>query len=128
MLADLPEQSPWRSAVQQALATLADARKAPPASAMSGPTRDQVAAASSMSAGDRSAMIEGMVAKLDADLRKNPDNPEGWQRLVRSYMVLGKKDEAEDARKRGVAALGQDSPAGKQLDDLADSLGLARTE
>jgi cytochrome c-type biogenesis protein CcmH len=58
-------------------------------------------------------------------LRKNPDNPDGWRRLVRSYMVLGKKTEAEDARKRGVAALGADSDAAKELDAFAASLGLA---
>jgi cytochrome c-type biogenesis protein CcmH len=69
-----------------------------------------------------------MVARLDGELRKNPGNAEGWQRLVRSYMVLGKKAEAEDARKRGVAALGPGSPSAKELDSLAASLGLARTE
>jgi cytochrome c-type biogenesis protein CcmH len=129
MLDDLPENSPWRGAAEQALAALAGKPQPPMvASPGPGPTQDQVAAASSMPAGDRTAMIEGMVARLDADLRNNPDNPEGWQRLVRSYMVLGKKAEAEDARKRGVAALGADGAAAKELDRFAASLGLARTE
>ena len=38
------------------------------------------------------------------------------------------KAEAEDARKRGIAALGPGSPSAKELDSLAASLGLARTE
>jgi cytochrome c-type biogenesis protein CcmH len=128
MLNDLPPDSPWRSAVEQALAALADGSSAPPASGTSGPTRDQVAAADSMSAGDRAAMIEGMVARLDDELRKNPTDPEGWRRLVRSYVVLGRKTEAQDALKRGVAALGADSAAARELDRFAASLGLAPTE
>jgi cytochrome c-type biogenesis protein CcmH len=81
-----------------------------------------------MSAGDRAQMIEAMVARLDGDLRKKPDDPEGWRRLVRSYMVLGRKTDAEDALKRGVAAHGADSAAAKELDRFAASLGLTRTE
>jgi cytochrome c-type biogenesis protein CcmH len=123
MLADLPPDSPWRAATEEALAS---ADKEP--ASTSGPTQDQMAAAASMSSGDRAAMIETMVSRLDGELRKNPDNPDGWRRLVRSYMVLGKKTEAEDARKRGVAALGKDSEAAKELDTFAASLGLARTE
>jgi cytochrome c-type biogenesis protein CcmH len=127
MLDDLPQNSPWRGAAEQALAALAGKEQAP-ATASPGPTRDQVAAANSMSAGDRAAMIEGMVARLDGDLRKDPDDPEGWRRLVRSYMVLGKKAEAEDALRRGVAALGADSVAARELGRFAATLGLARTE
>jgi cytochrome c-type biogenesis protein CcmH len=129
MLDDLPQDSPWRGAAEEALAALAGK---PPAQAAAGPapgpTQDQVAAASSMSAGDRAQMIEAMVARLDGDLRKKPDDPEGWRRLVRSYMVLGRKTDAEDALKRGVAALGADSAAAKELDRFAASLGLTRTE
>jgi cytochrome c-type biogenesis protein CcmH len=123
MLADLPQNSPWRSATEQALAAVNGKPAVTP-----GPTQDEVAASASMSSGDRAAMIETMVARLDGELRKNPDNPDGWRRLVRSYVVLGKKTEAEDARKRGVAALGKGSEAAKKLDKFAASLGLARTE
>ena len=55
------------------------------------------------------AMIETMVAGLDEKLRQNPRDAEGWKRLVRSYVVLGKADQARDALKRGIAALGADS-------------------
>jgi cytochrome c-type biogenesis protein CcmH len=129
MLDDLPPGSPWRGASEQALAALDQQAGTNVATGpMPGPSAGQVAAARSMAPADRTAMIEGMVARLDGELRKNPGNAEGWQRLVRSYMVLGKKAEAEDARKRGVAALGPGSPSAKKLDSLAASLGLARTE
>jgi cytochrome c-type biogenesis protein CcmH len=41
--------------------------------------------------------IEGMVAGLAARLAAQPDDAEGWVRLVRSYAVLG------DAAKRDAA-------------------------
>ncbi len=33
--------------------------------------------------------VQGMVASLAARLEDNPEDPEGWVRLVRSYAVLG---------------------------------------
>ena len=37
--------------------------------------------------------------KLQKALEENPDNPDGWIMLVRSYSVLGKRDKAEGALK-----------------------------
>jgi len=34
-------------------------------------------------------MIRGMVAGLAGKLEANPDDPDGWVRLVRAYAVLG---------------------------------------
>lgn len=55
-------------------------------------------------AGPASGMINQMVAGLAERLKANPDDPEGWVRLVRSYAVLGdgpKRDAAlEQARRR----------------------------
>jgi cytochrome c-type biogenesis protein CcmH len=34
-------------------------------------------------------MIQGMVAGLAARLDANPDDPDGWIKLVRAYSVLG---------------------------------------
>ena len=85
-------------------------------------------AAASMPAEDRTAMIEQMVSGLDAKLRENPRDAEGWMRLVRSYVVLGKTDQARDAVGRGLAALDSGSEDGKRLTSLAASLGLASTQ
>jgi cytochrome c-type biogenesis protein CcmH len=70
-------------------------------------------------------MIEQMVAGLDERLRQAPDDPEGWKRLVRSYMVLGRTEQARDALERGAAALGTGTRAAADLLDFAGSLGLA---
>lgn len=121
----LPADSPWIGAVDQALAEV-DRRMA--GAAQPGPSPDEMEAASNMSAEDRDAMISGMVARLDERLKENPRDADGWQRLVRSYVVLGRKDEASDALARGVAALGAESQEAETLQAFAESLGLARAE
>ena len=59
------------------------------ASRPAGPTADQVEAAANMSAEDRQAMILSMVDGLAARLAENPNDPEGWIRLLRARKVLG---------------------------------------
>ena len=50
-----------------------------------------------MSDEDRNEMVETMVASLADRLVENPDNRAGWRQLIRSYMVLGRIDEARAA-------------------------------
>jgi cytochrome c-type biogenesis protein CcmH len=123
----LPEGSPWREAVEQAIAA-AGSRVAAGESGASGPSQEDVDEAMEMPAADRTAMIESMVAGLDERLRQNPNDPEGWSRLVRSYMVLGKPDEAKNALERGLEALGQGTDEGRKLTEFAATLGVAATE
>lgn len=40
-------------------------------------------------AGDQAVFIRGMVSRLAARLKQQPNDPDGWARLVRSYGVLG---------------------------------------
>ena len=127
MLADLPEVSPWRASVEQMLAK-AGSRVSVPSGTANGPSKDQIDAASSMSAEERTAMIETMVTSLDEKLRQNPRDAEGWTRLIRSYLVLGKPDEARAALGRGVGAFGAGSDEAKKLAAFAQALGLAATE
>ncbi len=127
-LADgLPEGSPWREAVEQAIAA-AGSRVAASEPGAAGPSQQDIDQAAEMPAADRTAMIETMVAGLDEKLRQNPDDPEGWSRLVRSYMVLGKSKEARDALDRGLKALGPDTDRGKKFAEFAATLGVAATE
>jgi cytochrome c-type biogenesis protein CcmH len=127
MLAGLPAGSPWSAVVEQALAE-GNRRLAAESGTGNGPTQDQIDAASTMSTEDRGAMIEGMVASLDEKLRQNPNDLEGWTRLVRSYQVLGQPDAARDALKRGTAALGLGTPEALQLTEFASTLGLTAAE
>jgi cytochrome c-type biogenesis protein CcmH len=128
MMITLPPDSPWRGAVAQAVQEANSRLAAAGNEAAPGPTQQEIDAVTSMSAEDRIAMIEQMVAGLDERLRQNPRDLEGWQRLVRSYHVLGRADEARDALKRGTAALGQDSAEGRQLAEFSSSLGMTAAE
>ncbi|MER8650051.1 c-type cytochrome biogenesis protein CcmI [Mesorhizobium sp. M0586] len=127
MLDSLPQDSPWRGAVQRALAEAAN-RSVASGEPAKGPDAAAVDAASSMAPRDRQAMIETMVAGLDEKLRQNPRDTEGWMRLIRSYVVLGKADQARDALHRGIAVFGADSEEAKKFTAFAASLGLTATE
>lgn len=49
--------------------------------------------------------VEQMVASLAAKLQANPDNPKGWAMLARSYKVMGRLDEAEQAYNKATDAI-----------------------
>ena len=70
------------------------------AAAPPGPSQEDVQAAQEMSTEDRSAFIRSMVAQLAEKMEKNPNDAEGWQRLIRAYEVLGDTDKAAEARQR----------------------------
>ncbi|TKT81243.1 c-type cytochrome biogenesis protein CcmI [Aquamicrobium sp. LC103] len=122
MMEGLPEESPWRDVAQQAMRSVnAEVEREQTAT---GPTREQVQDAAGMDDADRAAMIEGMVSSLDEKLRANPDDPAGWQRLIQSYVVLGREADAVEALGRGIVAMGSDSDKGAELEAFGASLGL----
>jgi cytochrome c-type biogenesis protein CcmH len=102
--ADLSPDDPRRASLAEAI-TEAEGKPPKPAGAP---------------AGGQIQMIRGMVAGLAERLAAQPDDPQGWVRLVRSYAVLGdagKRDAAlATARKRYVGRsdiLGQLEAAAK---------------
>jgi cytochrome c-type biogenesis protein CcmH len=66
--------------------------------------------------------IEGMVEKLTARLKDNPNDADGWAMLGRSHAVLGRPAQAVPAFKQAVALRGDDPVL---LADYADALGVA---
>lgn len=124
----LPADSPWRAAAEEAVAEAGRRLASNDAPAAPGPSQDDVAAAAEMAPADRTAMIESMVAGLDRKLKENPQDREGWQRLIRSYLVLQRKDDALAALDRATAAFGEESPEAAELATFAAELGLTRTE
>ncbi len=71
--------------------------------AIPGPSKEQIAAASAIAPGEQRNMAEGMVESLDAKLRANPANPDGWVMLMRSRMTLGQPEKAKQALADAVA-------------------------
>ncbi|HEY1632842.1 MAG TPA: hypothetical protein VGF56_16105 [Rhizomicrobium sp.] len=68
--------------------------------------------------------IGAMVAGLAARLKQQPDDPEGWQRLVRSYAVLGDAAKARAALADARVAMKANAPARTALDQEAKELKL----
>ncbi len=125
-----PPDAPWQPIVAQHIASLQNApdQPAPNPAAPGNPTAADVAAAQDMSAGDRQQMIQNMVAGLDDKLKADPNNFEGWMRLVRSYAMLKQADKASDALDRALKAFPADGAQGKQLVALATQLGIKAPE
>ena len=118
---DTPADAPWRPVLMQQLESAAQdidvdpaavlPRPSPaPARTQPGPSQADVDAAQDMAPEDRQDMIRGMVARLAARLEENPDDAEGWDRLARSYRVLGETEKAAEAEQRARAARGQTGP------------------
>ncbi len=131
------EDSPWREVVRQRLAaieqrggsaasdkSMADSGTASAAGVAKGPSQEDVAAARGMSSQDRSAMIAQMVAGLAERLSNEGGSIEEWNRLVRSYIVLGRKQEAVKTLADARGAFAEDPKSLASLDELANSLGL----
>lgn len=72
----------------------------PLAARSGGPASPAGAAIADLPEAERLQAIEGMVAGLAARLEANPDDPAGWRRLGRSYLVLGRTE-------AGIAALAE---------------------
>jgi cytochrome c-type biogenesis protein CcmH len=107
-----PPDAPWMAPVRQQMRRL------------SGPDEDDVETAMSMSPVERREMIVAMVAGLDAKLQENPDDLQGWLRLIQSYMVLGQVEEAGRAFAQASDSFAKESVQQKTLDELAADLGL----
>lgn len=125
LAADAGADQAWRAVAGQSLARLAEtatraeAPGRPPA--LDDETIEQVG---ELNEGERGAMIEGMVASLDERLRAEPDDLEGWKRLIRARIVLDQPEALRDALERARMAF-EDRP--DALDDLrafASGLGL----
>ncbi len=80
--------------------TAGEAAAPPVASVPRGPSQEDVEAAQQMSDEDRNAFIRTMVQSLADRLEENPNDPQGWERLIRAYEVLGETDKAAAARDR----------------------------
>jgi cytochrome c-type biogenesis protein CcmH len=69
------------------------------------------------------AQVEAMVGRLEARLRENPDDVNGWKLLGRSYGVMGRYGEAAEAYAKAAVRSPRDA---QLLADLADVLAMAR--
>jgi cytochrome c-type biogenesis protein CcmH len=87
LLADLPPEDPRRMGFGRQIAQVEAQGGLPPSAAPTG--RPAETGQGGPRGGDVQDMIQGMVAGLAARLQANPDDPDGWIKLVRAYSVLG---------------------------------------
>ena len=135
--------APWVPAVRQRIAEAATAlgqdvaavtpqpkpaAKTRPAKGVSGPTSDQVEAAQKMAPAERQDMVQAMVVRLAARLDDDPNNFDGWMRLIRSYAMLDKEDKAKEALATAMAQFKNAPFPTQKLTDLAKDLNLNGAE
>jgi len=124
------ENAPWRPMIEERL-RMADANAsggAPQAQAADpqqpGPSAGDVEAAKQMAPGERAAMINQMVEGLAARLAEDGSDLNGWRRLVRAYVVLGKRQQASKALSDARRNFAGDPEALAALNALAKDLDL----
>lgn len=127
---DTPPGAPWLALVNEHIVKtggqiqsndgVASGAGRPPGN----PTDADVAAIGSMAAPDRQAAIRGMVDTLAARLEEEPNNLEGWLRLVRSYSVLGDRLRAQQALDTGLKTFAATTGEGRQLVAVGAEMGL----
>lgn len=131
MLGSGSSDAPWRPIVEERL-RLAEARRAAAAESLvangkapaRGPSAADIAAAQSMSAEERAAMVQQMVAGLADRLARDGSDLEGWLKLIRSHAVLGDRQAAMQALRSARDNFKSNDQALARLDALAKGLGL----
>lgn len=102
LMADSTPDAPWLEPIILQIEEVAylagletELANLPQPAAPRGPNAEDIAAARDMSAEDRAAMVEGMVAQLAGRLADQGGPPEDWARLIGAQIVLGRTEDAE---------------------------------
>jgi cytochrome c-type biogenesis protein CcmH len=115
-LKDTPADAPWRAML---LAEMQDMGAKPPAL-----DSETMANAQAMAPEDQQAMIRSMVDGLEEKLTANPNDLDGWLRLIRSRAVLGEASKAKAAYDKALAQYSGNADALAQIESLAKDMNL----
>lgn len=119
LLKEATPESAWAPGALDQLNLARNELELPPAEPMNPATEIL-----SMSADEQREMIGSMVEGLAARLEDEPNNLTDWQRLIRSYVVLERREEAQGAFEKAFQIFEADQGARDRLSDLAGGLGL----
>ena len=144
LLGDTPPGAPWEADVRRVINMVATREKIEVRSRLAalkqpvntggaviatagipGPTRDQMQSAAQLPKGQQDAMIDSMVNGLEAKLKANPSNENGWIMLMRSRVQLGQEAKASEALTGAKAAFANDAAAKGRIVEAATALGIA---
>ncbi len=95
LLEEGPDDAPWVLRIREEIEDVAYLAGVNYTLPERGPSAGDMAAAADMAPEDRQAMIEGMVAQLSERLATDGGSVEDWNRLIRSLVVLERRDEAQ---------------------------------
>lgn len=118
------EKAVERSNSDPAIVAERDAAKEFASRLPSAPEIDPEAAAAiqSMSPEAQAQMIEGMVEGLALRLADNPNDIDGWQRLIRARLVMGNLDQARRDLSMAKSVFAADTPEARVLDAFEQEL------
>lgn len=97
---------------------------AQPSPSVTSPASAPPTAAEPPAASAQNAMIETMVAGLASRLDQSGGTPEEWGRLLKSYLVLGRADDAKSTYQKARAAFAAKPDELARLTSIATDLGL----
>jgi cytochrome c-type biogenesis protein CcmH len=112
VLAATPNDAPWLPVLREKLARLGDTPSAVPAAALA--------------EREASPAIRAMVEGLARRLAEQGGSAEEWERLIRSHVVLGQRDQAAEALEQALRALETDAGGRQRVAGFARDLGLDR--
>lgn len=119
---------PGLKAFLEARIAAIDGRSPPAAGAQTGPSAAQASPSAAdiqaMPQAEREAAIATMVERLALRLKSDAKDVKGWMMLIRSYQMLGRKEDAQKALGDARRGLEGDAAAISQVDGLAKELGL----
>lgn len=136
LAADAPPDAPWLAVVERQIANAAASLGEEPvggpqpsgeagAEPPRGPSAADVEAMQALPPDEQMAFIRSMVEGLAARLEEQPDDPDGWLRLARSYAVLGEREAARGALDRAallIEGLPADAPQRAGLQQRLEAL------
>lgn len=139
LLEDTPAGAPWEADLRRNIQQSAERNNidlgsrlpaAAPAqstatAAIPGPTRQDMDAARALTPAQQNEMAQGMVSRLEARLRQNPRDANGWIMLMRSRIALNDRDAARAALQSGLAAFQGDAATQQRLRTAGTELGVS---
>jgi cytochrome c-type biogenesis protein CcmH len=127
---DAPWYLPIRAQIED-LAARAGVNYTPPpppvrgGEALRGPSAEDIEAAGEMSAEDRQAMVENMVAGLSDRLANEGGTAEEWARLITALGVLGRMDEARAISDEALTAFAAEPDSLPLIEAARQRVGIA---